>query len=97
MRILFLHRRQYGKLLMRGLVTSGPAAEQLLENHLAAINDGVGVPSSLEVQRTSWLGFALNPFPDLFQAGVENAVFKGKDAFLRKASRIRKSKSPTAT
>ena len=82
--ILFLHRRQYGKLLMRGLVTSGPAAEQLLENHLAAINDGVGVPSSLEVERTSWLGFALNPFPDLFKAGVENAVFKGKDAFLRK-------------
>jgi hypothetical protein len=82
---------------MRGLVTSGPAAEQLLDNHLVAINEGVGVPSSLEVEQTSWLGFALNPFPDLFKAGVENAVFKGRTRSCASASRIRKSKSPTAT
>jgi aclacinomycin oxidase len=36
------------------------------------------------VERSSWLAFALNPFPELFKAVAGGAFFKGKDAFLRK-------------
>jgi aclacinomycin oxidase len=71
-------------LASKGLSTSGAEAERLFDEHLAAINDGVGVPHTRDVERTSWLAFALNPFPELFQGGAENAFFKGKDAFLRK-------------
>ncbi len=82
--LLLLHRRQYGKLEMKGLSTAEAEAERLFDEHLAAINDGVGVPHTRDVERTSWPAFALNPFPELFRAGAENALFKGKDAFLRK-------------
>jgi FAD/FMN-containing dehydrogenase len=82
--MLFLRRRQYGKLEMIGLSTAGAEAERLFDEHLVAINDGVGVPHTREVERSSWLAFALNPFPELFKAGAENARFKVKDAFLRK-------------
>jgi uncharacterized protein YndB with AHSA1/START domain len=61
-----------------------PEAERLFDEHLAAINDGVGVPCSREVERTSWLAFAVNPFPELFKAGPGDALVKVKDAFLRK-------------
>ena len=82
--LLFLRRRQYGKLEVKGLSTAGAEAERLFDGHLAAINDGVGVPHTRDVARTSWLGFALDPFPELFRAGAENALFKIKDAFLRR-------------
>jgi aclacinomycin oxidase len=83
--ILFLHRRASGKLEMRGLSTAGAEAERLCDEHLAAINDGVGAPHTRDLEKTSWLTFALNPFPELFKApGAENASFKNKDAFLRK-------------
>jgi aclacinomycin oxidase len=82
--LLFLRRRQYGKLEMKGLSTGGTEAERLVDEHLAAIDDGVGVPHSREVERSSWLDFALNPFPELFKVGTENARFKVKDAFLRR-------------
>jgi hypothetical protein len=29
-------------------------AERLFDEHLAAINDGVGVPHTRDVERTSW-------------------------------------------
>jgi hypothetical protein len=82
--LLFLRRRQYGKLEMKGLSIAGSEAERLVDEHLAAIDDGVGVPHSREVERSSWLDFALNPFPELFKVGTENARFKVKDAFLRR-------------
>jgi FAD/FMN-containing dehydrogenase len=82
--LLFLRRRQYGKLEVKVLSTAGAEAERLCNEHLAAIDDGVGVPHTRDVERTSWLAFALNPFPELFKAGAENALFKIKDAFLRK-------------
>src|SRR3984893_5685169 len=68
---LFLRRRQYGKLEMKGLSTAGAGAERLLDEHLAAIGDGLGAPWTREVERSSWLGFALNPFPELFKVGAE--------------------------
>jgi aclacinomycin oxidase len=82
--LLSLRRRQYGTLEMKGLSTAGPDAERLFDEHLAAINDGVGVPCSRAVERSSWLAFALDPFPELFGVGKENALVKVKDAFLRK-------------
>ena len=82
--LLFLRRRQYGKLEMKGLSTAGTEAERLVDEHLAAINDGVGAPHTREVETSSWLDFALNPFPELFRVGTENALFKVKDAFLRR-------------
>ena len=83
--ILFLNRRQSGKLELKGLSTAGAEAERLCDEHLAAINEGVGTPHTRDVVTTSWLAFALNPFPELFKApGAENASFKIKDAFLRK-------------
>ena len=82
--ILFLHRRQAGKLALRGLSTAGAGAERLFEEHLAAITEGVGVPHTREIERTSWLAFALDPFPELFKAGGNTVRVKIKDAFLRK-------------
>lgn len=81
---LFLRRREYGKIEMKGLSTAGSEAERLFEEHLSAINECVGVPHTRDVERSSWLDFALNPFPELFKTGMENVLFKGKDAFLRK-------------
>jgi FAD/FMN-containing dehydrogenase len=82
--LLFLRRRQYGKLEMKGVSTAGADAERLFDEYLAAINDGVGVAPTREVRRSSWLAFALDPFPELFRVGTENALFKGKDAFFRR-------------
>ncbi len=68
------------------MLTAGAEAEQLLDEHLAAINDGVGVACTRQVERSSWLAFALDPFPDLFATGptgvaASKATFKLKDAF----------------
>jgi aclacinomycin oxidase len=81
--LLFLRRRQYGKIEMKALAV-GAGAEGLLEEHLAAVDDGVGVPHTRELETTSWLAFALDPFPELFNVGKESARVKVKDAFLRK-------------
>lgn len=81
---LFLHRRQYGRLEMKGLSTAAAEAERLFDEYQAAINDGVGVPCTWNVERISWLGFALDPFPELFGPVAGGVLFKGKDAFLRR-------------
>jgi FAD/FMN-containing dehydrogenase len=81
---LLLLRRQAGTLEMKGLSTAGSEAEALFDEHLAAISDGVGVSCSRSVERSSWLAFALNPFPELFRVGTDNALVKVKDALLRK-------------
>jgi hypothetical protein len=82
--LLFLWRRQLGKLEMKGLSTAGKESERLLDEHLAAITAGIDVPYTRNVESTSWLAFALNPFPELFKAGTGDALVKVKDAFLRK-------------
>jgi aclacinomycin oxidase len=81
---LFLHRRQLGTLEMKALSTAGADAERLLDEHLGAIHDGLDVPHTRAVESSSWLAFALNPFPEIFGVGTGNVLFKGKDAFLRK-------------
>ena len=81
---LYLMRRQSGKLELKALSTAGPDAERLLDEHLAAVTDGVGAPYTNHVESLSWLAFALNPFPELFKPVSGGALFKGKDAFLRR-------------
>lgn len=78
--ILFLRRRQNGKLEIKG-VSIGAQAERLVDEHVAAVNQSIGVP---EIERTSWLAFAVNPFPELFSVGMGNARMKGKDAYFRR-------------
>ncbi|MBC9933149.1 FAD-binding oxidoreductase [Chitinophaga qingshengii] len=80
--ILFLNHRNIGKLDIKGLCT-GAHARQLIDDHLAAVAVPVGIPYSLQVEETPWLRFALNPFPELFQPGMESVAAKVKDAFFR--------------
>ena len=81
--LLLLHRRQFGTIEMKAMSTAGGEAESLFGEYLAAINDVVGAPFTREVEERSWLRFALDPFPELFGVGKEQARFKVKDAFLR--------------
>ncbi|MET6996725.1 FAD-binding oxidoreductase [Chitinophaga defluvii] len=83
--LLFLNHRNLGKLEMKGLSTAGKKAVQLIDEHLAAIAAPIGLPYTKQIEETPWLRFALNPFPELFQPGFDNAQAKVKDAFFRKA------------
>ena len=79
---LFLNHRNIGKLEIKGLATGADAA-RLIDEHLAAIAEPIGVPFTKQVEESPWLRFALNPFPELFQPGVDNINAKVKDAFFR--------------
>jgi aclacinomycin oxidase len=81
--LLLLRAQQAGTIELKGLAT-GAGAERLVHEHLAALDDGVGVPHTRAVERLSWLSFALRPFPELFVPGVDNALVKVKDALLCK-------------
>jgi FAD binding domain/Berberine and berberine like len=82
--LLEIHRREFGKILIRGVCTAGAGAERLMAEHLAAMSEGVGPPGSVELQRMKWLDFALNPLPDLFAAPPGGVSVKVKDALLRR-------------
>jgi FAD/FMN-containing dehydrogenase len=89
-----IHRKQFGKIIIRGLSTAGDTghtgdtAERQVDDFLAALSEGVSAPTcppnSRELARMSWLEFALNPFPDLFAAPPGGVSVKGKDALLRR-------------
>lgn len=79
-----IHRRQFGKIIVRGVSTAGAAAERQMEDHLAALGEGIAAPNGRELARMSWLEFALNPFPDLFGMPPGGVSAKVKDALLRK-------------
>jgi hypothetical protein len=83
--LLELHRRQFGKLIIRGLSTAAAAAaERQVDNFLAELGAGVAATQGRELARTSWLEFALNPFPDLFGMPPAGVSVKVKDALLKK-------------
>jgi hypothetical protein len=82
--LLELHRKQFGKVIVRGVSTAGGVAERQIDDHLAAISDGVPAPQGREVATMSWLGFALNPFPDLFGMPPGGVSVKVKDALLKR-------------
>ena len=79
-----IHRQQFGKIIIRGLSTAGADAERQVNDHLAAVGEGVSAPKGRELARMSWLEFALNPFPDLFAAPPGGVSVKVKDALLKK-------------
>jgi aclacinomycin oxidase len=81
--ILFLNHRNLGKLEIKGLAT-GADASRLIDEHLAAVADAVGLPYTKQIEESAWLRFALNPFPELFQPGFDNVQAKVKDAFFRR-------------
>ena len=83
--LLEIHRRQYGRIVVRGVSTAGDAAESQLRGHLAALADGIVGPHGVEITRMSWLEFALNPLPDLFAFPPGGVSTKAKDALLRTA------------
>jgi FAD/FMN-containing dehydrogenase len=83
--LLEIHRQQFGKVIIRGVSTAGDSAEPLMDDHLAALADGVDLTGADERARMSWLEFALNPLPDLFAAPPAGVSVKVKDALLKKA------------
>ncbi|MDP9201886.1 MAG: FAD-binding oxidoreductase [Gemmatimonadota bacterium] len=82
--LLEIHRKQFGKIIVRGLSTAGDAAERQIASHLEALSEGVIAPHGPELARMSWLEFALDPFPDLFAMPPGGVSTKVKDALLRK-------------
>jgi hypothetical protein len=82
--LLEAHRKQFGKIVIRGLSTAGAAAERQVDEYLAALGEGGIAPQGRELARMSWLEFALNPFPDLFGAPPGGVSVKVKDALLKR-------------
>ena len=85
--LLALHRKQLGQIVVRGVSTATAAdtgAERQVDDHLAALAEGIGAPKGRELARMSWLEFALNPLPDLFAAPPGGVSVKVKDALLKK-------------
>ncbi len=83
--LLELHRKQFGKIVVRGVSTAAPAdTERQMDEHLAALSEGVGAPNGRELAQMPWLEFALNPLPDLFAAPPGGVSMKVKDALIKK-------------
>jgi aclacinomycin oxidase len=85
--LLVIHRKQLGKIFIRGLSTTGDAtdaAERQVDDYLAALSEGISAPKGKELARMSWLDFALNPFPDLFAGPPGGVSVKVKDALLKR-------------
>jgi FAD binding domain-containing protein/berberine-like enzyme len=82
--LLEIHRRQFGKIVVRGLSTSATGAETQIREHLAALGEGTIAPRLRHTTRMSWLGFALDPFPELFAMPPGGVSAKVKDALLKR-------------
>jgi aclacinomycin oxidase len=82
--LLELHRKQFGKIIVRGVSTAGAGADAPVSEHLAALSDGIGAPKNKQLTRMSWLEFALNPFPDMFAMPPGGVCAKVKDALIKK-------------
>jgi FAD/FMN-containing dehydrogenase len=83
--VLEFHRKQFGKIVIRGVSTAGVnAAGRQVKAYLAALSEWIAAPTGQTASRMSWLEFALNPFPDLFAMPPGGASMKVKDALLRK-------------
>ena len=82
--LLELHRKQFGKIVVRGVSTAGAAAERQVDDHLEALAEGNAAPKNRELAQMSWLQFALNPFPEMFAMPPGGVSVKVKDALLKK-------------
>jgi aclacinomycin oxidase len=81
-------RHMGGTIALRGMSIAGANAENQFDAHLEEVARGLTTVHSRKVETMSWLGFALNPFPDLFFIGpggtaASQAKIKIKDALLR--------------
>ncbi|MDQ6779596.1 MAG: FAD-binding oxidoreductase [Candidatus Eremiobacteraeota bacterium] len=81
--LLEIHRKQFGKIIVRGVSTAS-VAERQLNDHLAAVGQGIAAPAECQRVRMSWLEFALDPLPDLFAAPPGGVSAKVKDALLKR-------------
>jgi aclacinomycin oxidase len=81
--LLIVHRKQLGKIIVRGLSTARSAARQI-DDYIVALSEGLSAPQGREISTMSWLEFALDPFPDLFAAPPGGVSAKVKDALLKK-------------
>jgi aclacinomycin oxidase len=79
-----IHRKEFGKVIIRGVSTAGGAAERQVDEYLAAQCVGAAPPSARELAQMSWLEFALNPLPELFTMPPGGVHTKAKDALLKK-------------
>jgi FAD/FMN-containing dehydrogenase len=82
--LLEVHRKQFGKIIVRGVSTAESGAKRQMDDHVATLSEGIISPQDRELTRMSWLDFALNPFPDLFAAPPGGVRVKVKDALLRR-------------
>jgi FAD/FMN-containing dehydrogenase len=82
--LLEIHRKQFGKIIVRGVSTAGATAGRQVDDFLSALAEGVVSPEGPELARMSWLEFALNPFPDLFGMPPGGVSVKVKDALLKR-------------
>ncbi|MGZ3465093.1 MAG: FAD-binding oxidoreductase, partial [Gemmatimonadaceae bacterium] len=82
--LLEIHRKQFGKIIVRGVSTAGAGAERQVDSHLAALSEGIIAPQGRELTQMSWLEFALNPLPDLFASPPGGVSAKVKDALIKK-------------
>lgn len=73
-----------GKIELTGVVVGGPEAQRVLDDYLAALDEGLDLKPTREIDTTTWMAFALYPFPDFVMRGAEGGYTKIKDAFLRK-------------
>jgi aclacinomycin oxidase len=82
--LIELHRKQFGKIVVRGVTTAGDAAEQQFDDFLAALGEGTIAASNRERAQMPWLAFALDPLPDLFAMPPGGVSMKAKDALLKR-------------
>jgi aclacinomycin oxidase len=80
--VLIAHRRQLGKIVLRGLTTTAAKADDRVSKHVALIARGLPQPA-VETASMPWLDFALDPFPDLFAGPPGGVRVKVKDALIR--------------
>ena len=81
---LELHRKQFGKIIIRGLSTEPVIAEAQIRDYVSAMSVGIPAPSEPVIERLGWLEFALNPFPALFGGSPGGVSMKAKDAMLKR-------------
>ena len=82
--LLSLHRKQFRKIIVRGVSTAGASSGRQVDDHLSFISEGIRAPHGRELATMSWLEFALAPFPDLFGMPPGGVSVKVKDALLKR-------------
>jgi aclacinomycin oxidase len=79
-----IHRLQFGKIIVRGLSTVGAGSDRQIDEHLASLGAGAVQPRLRWRSQLSWIGFALDPFPELFAMPPGGVSVKVKDALLKR-------------